>query len=164
MYKEACPRITDTMTDAEETEMSSPEINAFLGQAETGVISFAREGEPYAIPISYGYDTDSRTFYLRLVSTPESRKREFLSDTPQTTLVVYEGTGESTYRSVVATGQLRSIDPDNLSPGQIAQYGEAKRPLFEMWGTEKAELDIQLYELRPETLNGRRTAVERNGR
>ena len=149
------------MTDAEEAEMSSSEIDTFLGQAETGVISFAREGEPYAIPISYGYDTDSRTFYLRLVSAPESRKREFLSGTPQTTLVVYEGPEESAYRSVVATGHLRSIDPDDLSPDQIAQYGEAKRPLFEMWGMPKADLDIRLYELRPETLNGRRTTVER---
>ena len=160
MYKEACPHTPDTMTHAEETEMSSSEIDTFLGQAETGVISFAREGEPYAIPVSYGYDTDNRTFYLRLVSTPESGKREFLSDTPQTTLVVYEGVEDTTYRSVVATGRLQTVDPDDLSPDQIAQYGEAKRPLFEIWSAGRAELDIQLYEFQPETLSGRRTAID----
>lgn len=160
------------MTHAEETEMSPAEIDAFLGRTETGVISFAREGEPYAIPISYGYDTDSRTFYLRLVSTPDSRKRAFLADSPQATLVVYEGTGQSsgdrqpaeraeetTYRSVVATGQLEAVDPASLSPAQIAQYGDARRPLFEIWGVEKPDLDIKLYEFRPEELTGRRTDV-----
>lgn len=150
------------MTLAEETEMSSSEIDAFLGQMETGVISFAREGEPYSIPISYGYDTDSRTFYLRLVSTPESRKHAFLVSSPAASLVVYEGSdAASTYRSVVATGRLEAVDPDELSPEQIAQYGEAGRPLFEIWGVEKPDLDIQLYEFQPEELSGRRTEIER---
>jgi nitroimidazol reductase NimA-like FMN-containing flavoprotein (pyridoxamine 5'-phosphate oxidase superfamily) len=149
------------MTHAEDTEMSSAEIDAFLGRTETGVISFAREGEPYAIPISYGYDTDGRTFYLRLVSAPESRKREFLSDSPQATLVVYEGDEDASYRSVVATGRLQAVDPATLSPEQIAQYGETKRPLFEIWGQERAELDIKLYEFQPGELSGRRTELDR---
>jgi nitroimidazol reductase NimA-like FMN-containing flavoprotein (pyridoxamine 5'-phosphate oxidase superfamily) len=149
------------MTHAEETEMSSAEIDAFLGRTETGVISFAREAEPYAIPISYGYDTDNRTFYLRLVSTPESRKRTFLSDSPQATLVVYEGEDSgSVYRSVVATGRLEAVDPGALSPGQIAQYGDTQRPLFEIWDNGRADLDIQLYELQPGELSGRRTNVD----
>jgi len=150
------------MTLAEETELSPSEIDAFLGRMETGVISFAREGEPYSIPISYGYDTGSRTFYLRLVSTPESRKRAFLASSPAASLVVYEGTdGGSTYRSVVAAGRLEAVDPDELSPEQIAQYGEAARPLFEIWGLERADLDIRLYEFQPEELSGRRTEIER---
>jgi nitroimidazol reductase NimA-like FMN-containing flavoprotein (pyridoxamine 5'-phosphate oxidase superfamily) len=149
------------MAHAEETEMSSAEIDAFLGETETGVISFAREGEPYAIPISYGYDTDSQTFYLRLVSAEESRKRAFLSDSPQATLVSYEEERGSTYRSVVATGRLEAVDPAGLSPEQIAQYGDAKRPLFEVWDVGKPDLDIQLYEFRPEQLTGRRTEVDR---
>lgn len=148
------------MTHAEEAEMSPAEIDAFLDRAETGVISFARDGEPYAIPVSYGYDTESRTFYLRLVSTPGSRKRSFLGDAPATTLVVSEGTDDETYRSVVATGRLEELDPAELSPEQIAQYGAAKRPLFEMWGVEKPDLDIQLYELSPGELNGRRTRFD----
>jgi nitroimidazol reductase NimA-like FMN-containing flavoprotein (pyridoxamine 5'-phosphate oxidase superfamily) len=151
------------MAHADETEMSPAEMDTFLGRTETGVISFARESEPYAIPISYGYDIESRTFYLRLVSAPESRKRAFLSDSPQATLVVYEERDDaSTYRSVVATGRLEAVDPAALSPDQIAQYGDAKRPLFEIWGLDKAELDIHLYEFQPEELNGRRTDIERD--
>lgn len=150
------------MALAEETEMSPAEVDAFLGHRETGVISFAREGEPYAIPVSYGYDDSDRQFYLRLVSTPESTKRAFLDSSPRARFVVYdEVDGGSAYLSVVANGVLEAVDPDGLSVEQVAQYGDARRPLFEIWGVETADLDIELYEFDPEELSGRRTDVER---
>ena len=144
----------------QETEMTDAAIDDFLGQHETGVLSLARTDEPYAIPISYGYDDDERVFYMRLVSTPESEKRQFLESSPAARLVVYDE-ADSTYRSVIATGTLEDIPPAELTPDQIAQYGEAKRPLFEIWAQGKDELDIELYRLNPDTLNGRRTEVDR---
>ena len=149
------------MSLAEETEMTDGEIDEFLGRRETGVLTLAREDEPYAIPISYGYNPTDRTFYLRLVSTPESEKRQFLGSSPHARLVVYDEAPESTYLSVVATGTLTAIDPAELTVDRIEQYGAAKRPLFEIWGAEKSNLDIVLYELEPEELNGRRTDVDR---
>ncbi|QFU82755.1 pyridoxamine 5'-phosphate oxidase family protein [Natronorubrum aibiense] len=144
----------------QETEMTDAEIDDFLGQHETGVLSLARTDEPYAIPISYGYDDDDREFYMRLVSTPESEKRAFLDDSPAARLVVYDEQASS-YRSIIATGTLENIPPAELTPEQIAQYGDAKRPLFEIWAQQKDELDIELYRLTPESLNGRRTDVDR---
>lgn len=142
--------------------MTASEIDEFLGATETGVLSLAREDEPYAIPISFGYDSESRTFYLRLVSTPESEKRKFLASAPSARLTVYdEVAAESTYRSVVATGVLEEIAPQELTVERIEQYGEAKRPLFEIWGQTKGDLDIQLYEFQPEELSGRRTEIDR---
>lgn len=150
------------MAPAQESEMSAAEVDAFLGRHETGVISLAREEEPYSIPISYGYDASSRTFYLRLVSTPGSTKRAFLDSGPAATLVVYDGTDDgTTYRSVVAAGTLVEVEPESMSVEQIEQYGDARRPLFEMWGTEKENLDIALYELQPDRLDGRRTDIDR---
>jgi len=150
------------MTHAEDAEMSPAEIDAFLDRTRTGVISLAREGEPYAVPISYGYDTDDRTFYVRLVSTPGSRKRSFLDSSPAATLVVSEAGNNGTHRSVLATGYLERVDPEELSPAQITQYGAAERPLFELWGVDRADLDIQLYELHPTELTGRQTAFDRD--
>ena len=143
----------------QETEMTDAEIDDFLSRRETGVLSLARTDEPYAIPISYGYD-DEREFYMRLVSTPDSEKRQFLESSPAARLVVYDE-ADSTYRSIIATGELESIEPAALTPAEIAQYGEAKRPLFEIWAQGKKSLDIELYRLVPETLNGRRTEVDR---
>ena len=144
--------------------MSATEIDEFLGRNETGVLSLARDEQPYAIPISYGYEASERTFYLRLVSTPESQKRAFLDSAPEARLVVYEKSDErTTYWSVIATGTLEEIAPSEISVEQIEQYGRAKRPLFEIWGAGKDELDIQLYRLSPDELSGRRTDVERDG-
>ena len=144
-----------------ETEMSAAETDALLARHETGVLSLARDDVPYAIPISYGYDTEARRFYVRLVSTPESEKRSFLASAPQSRLVVYEEDGD-TYRSVVATGELAPVDPSELTVERIEQFGRAKRPLFEIWGQGKPDLDIHLYELDPEELSGRRIVVERD--
>ena len=142
------------------TEMGAGETDEFLGRQESGVLALARTSEPYAIPVSYGYDADDRQFYIRLVSTPDSEKRRFLASSPTARLVVYDERGD-TYRSVVAVGDLERIDPSELTAQDIQQYGEAKRPLFEVWPQQKGDLDIELYRLTPETLSGRLVEVDR---
>jgi len=142
------------------TEMSPDATDAFLGRQETGVLALARTDDPYAIRISYGYDASTRQFYLRLVSTPESEKRRFLASAPTARLVVYEA-DDDVYRSVIAEGALERIDPEALSVEDVQQYGDAKRPLFEVWPQQKGELDIELYRLDPETLSGRLVDVDR---
>lgn len=151
------------MSLAQETEMSASQIDEFLSTRETGVLSLASEDEPYSFPISYGYDATTGTFYMRLVSTPESQKRAFLGSDPQVRLVVYDENVEGTvYRSVVAAGVLEEIEPSEMSVEEIEQYGEASRPLFEIWGKGKDELDIQLYKFQPAELSGRRTEIDRD--
>jgi len=142
------------------SEMSAEATDEFLGRHETGVLALARTDEPYAIPISYGYDAEDRVFYVRLVSTPDSEKRRFLSSSPGVRLVIYDD-HEDTYRSVVATGTLEHVEPGELTAEDIEQYGAAKRPLFEIWPQQKGDLDIELYRLIPETLSGRLIEVDR---
>jgi nitroimidazol reductase NimA-like FMN-containing flavoprotein (pyridoxamine 5'-phosphate oxidase superfamily) len=149
------------MTLDQETQLSREETDSILGRHETGVLSLAREDEPYAIPISYGYDAEARRFYLRLVSTPESEKRRFLASSPHARLVVYEE-DEPIYRSVVTIGTLNKVTRDELTVEHIEQYGEAKRPLFEIWGDSRRDLDIQLYQLEPDEVSGRRIEIERD--
>lgn len=142
--------------------MSAAEIDEFLGETETGVLALARDDAPYSIPISYGYNADSGIFYMRLVSNPDSEKREFLSSTPTARLVIYDENDERTqYRSVLVKGTLEEIEPSEMSVKEIEQYGEARRPLFEIWGQGKDDLDIKLYKLDPAELTGRCTEVER---
>ncbi|AQL44343.1 pyridoxamine 5-phosphate oxidase [Halorientalis sp. IM1011] len=143
----------------QQTSLSMDETDTVLARHETGVLSLARDDEPYAIPISYGYDSDQRQFYLRLVSTPESEKRAFLGSSPQVRLVVYENEND-VYRSVVAVGTLEQIPRSELTIEHVEQYGDAKRPLFEIWGKSKEDLDIQLYQLVPEELSGREVNID----
>jgi hypothetical protein len=42
----------------------------------------------------------------------------------------------------------------------VVQYGDAERPLFEVWGEIERDLDIGLYVLDPAELTGRRIEVE----
>ncbi|AAG19789.1 MULTISPECIES: pyridoxamine 5'-phosphate oxidase family protein [Halobacterium] len=138
----------------QQTELSRAETDAVLARNETGVLSLARGDEPYAIPISYGYDAESRTVFLRLVSTPDSEKRAFLSSSPAVRLVVSEESPPE-YRSVVAQGTLTEISTDEMTVERIEQFGDAKRPLFEIWGADKPDLRIQLYECDATTISGR---------
>lgn len=144
----------------QETALSEGETDLILCRHETGVLSLAREDEPYSIPISYGYDTENRRFYLRLVSTPQSEKRTFLASTPHARLVVYEE-NDPIYRSVVTVGTLREVPREELTVEHIEQYGEAKRPLFEIWGESRRDLDVQLYQLNPDEISGRRIEIDR---
>ncbi|PAU85233.1 pyridoxamine 5-phosphate oxidase [Halorubrum salipaludis] len=153
------------MATRSEVEMSDAEVDALLSRHETGVLSLARDETPYAIPISYGFDEESRNAFLRLVSTPDSEKREFLASDPQARIVVYEEGGEGDreeYASVVGVGTLHRVDLADLTPETIAQYGEAQRPLFEIWAEGKADLDIELYRFEPERLTGRTVVVDRD--
>lgn len=148
------------MTIDQQTALSEEETNRFLGSHETGVLALAHADDPYAVPVSYGYDSDERLFYLRLVSTEDSRKQQFLTPESQARLVVYEET-DGTYRSVVAAGRLEEITREELSVDHVNQYGDAKRPLFEMWGEPRSDLDVQLFRLRPDDLSGRQVEFDR---
>lgn len=144
----------------QETSLSKAETDSVLSRHETGVLSLAREGEPYSIPISYGYDAEQRRFYLRLVSSPESEKQKFLASLPEARLVIYEE-DDPIYQSIVTVGTLEQISRDELSVEHIEQYGDAKRPLFEIWGQSRDDLDIHLYQLDPDEISGRRIEIER---
>lgn len=142
--------------------MTGAEVDEFLGRYETGVLSLARGDEPYSIPISFGYDAGEGTFYLRLVSTPESEKRGFLASAPRARLVVYdEVEPRRSYRSVVAVGSLEEIEQEALTVEHIEQYGSTKRPLFEIWSESKRDLDVELYRFEPTSVSGRRTEIDR---
>ncbi len=149
------------MTTNREVEMDASAVDAFLARHETGVLSLARDDAPYAIPVSYGYDEDAREAFIRLVSSVDSEKRAFLGSDPAARLVVYEEDGDE-YTSIVGVGTLRRIDLDELTPETITQYGETRRPLFEIWTDGKADLDIDLYRFEPERLTGRKIVVERD--
>jgi nitroimidazol reductase NimA-like FMN-containing flavoprotein (pyridoxamine 5'-phosphate oxidase superfamily) len=147
------------MTVEHQTAMTDAETDALLARHETGVLTLARDDEPYAVPVSYGYDASDRCLCMRLVSTPDGEKDRFLRDSSRARFVVYEESG-TTYRSVIATGRLELVPRSALTPDHVERFGAAKRPLFEMWGEDTDELDVGLCELDPDELSGRRVEVD----
>ncbi len=139
--------------------MGDDRIEEFLTSRETGVLSLAYDDQPYSIPVSYGYAASDRRINLRLVSVEDSDKRRFLRTTPPARLVVYAA-NRITYRSVIVDGTLELIDPEEMTPADVAQYGRTKRPLFEMWNADRTDLDIELFRLEPTSISGRVIRLE----
>lgn len=134
--------------------MDDTEIDALLGTGGAGVIAFANDDEPYAVPISYGYDADARAFYVRCAFAPESKKREFVDDGITASLVVSDDTGG--WRSVVVRGPLTEVSEPAIESGVSESIRKINVPYITIHETPPAEMEFELYRLDPETLTGRK--------
>lgn len=112
------PVIRTTMDTDSPTEMTVDERETFLGTGGTGVISLASDNEaPYSVPVSYGYDKDTETFYFRLSVTADGGKGE-LNERP-VSFVTYRET-ERGWQSVVARGQLEDVEKEGIETASLA--------------------------------------------
>jgi nitroimidazol reductase NimA-like FMN-containing flavoprotein (pyridoxamine 5'-phosphate oxidase superfamily) len=145
------------MSETRGVQMSPEEVDAFLARGGTGVLSLARGDEPYATPVSYGYDRDSRQFFLRLGFGESSEKREFVESTGGARLVAYGPVGEG-WTSVVAAGRLVPVDDEALTVETASALREAELPLLSIWGEELDDVEFRIYRLDVEELTGRTTA------
>ena len=130
-------------------------VDEFLGPGGTGVLALAGADESYAIPVSYGFDAEERTFYLRLAFGPESAKRSFVATTDLASLVVHDDTPDG-WTSVVARGTLAEVTEASLSGVVSRAVRTMEIPFVEIYDRPARELDFQLYRLAPDSLTGRR--------
>ncbi|WP_439025837.1 pyridoxamine 5'-phosphate oxidase family protein [Haloarchaeobius sp. DT45] len=137
-------------------DMTRDEMDAFLGQKGTGVLSVANEDVPYSFPVSYGYDTDACEFYLRLGFREGSTKTDYVDEPCPARLVVYDEDGERS-ESVIATGDLVEIPRADLTPDIVAHLGDARTPEFDIWDETKEELDFSINRLESIRLTGKQT-------
>jgi nitroimidazol reductase NimA-like FMN-containing flavoprotein (pyridoxamine 5'-phosphate oxidase superfamily) len=137
-------------------EMTDSEIATFLTRRGHGVLSFGGD-VPYGLPISFGYDVIENRCIFQLVFHEESEKQARLEESPAVSLVTYEWTDPSDWRSVVITGTLHAIDedtPEAIEASEIfAEYASVTGlTVFEQ---EAPELDPEWYELEIEEMKGR---------
>jgi nitroimidazol reductase NimA-like FMN-containing flavoprotein (pyridoxamine 5'-phosphate oxidase superfamily) len=133
--------------------MDDREVNAFLGNEGTGVLALARDDESYAIPVSYGYDREEGTFYLRLAFHTDSRKREYIGPSRPVTFVVNRETEEG-WRSVVARGRLRETGEAAIDSSVVEAIRRVNIPFFTVFDRPARELDFELFRLAPDELTG----------
>ena len=133
--------------------MDRREVDAFLGEEGTGVLALARDDESYAFPVSYGYDGEEETFYLRLAFHSDSRKREFLGPSRTVSLVVSAETDEG-WRSVVARGRLRETGEAALDSRFVEAIRRIDIPFFTVFDRPARELNFELFQLVPEEVTG----------
>ncbi|MFD1599299.1 pyridoxamine 5'-phosphate oxidase family protein [Halobellus rarus] len=144
------------MTDEESAVVLDREaIDELLGTGGVGVLALAEESDPYAIPVSYGYDADAGELYLRLGFGEESEKRRYLKRSDRAALVV-TAEGDHGWESVVVRGPLSEIPEANIDGTVVEAIRSIDIPFFTIYEEAPRELEYQLYRLRPEEITGRR--------
>ncbi|MFB6131319.1 MAG: pyridoxamine 5'-phosphate oxidase family protein [Salinigranum sp.] len=146
------------MTTASTVEMSADEVDAFLGRRGTGVLSLARDGVSYAIPVSYGYDAAARSVYFRLGHAPDSEKRAFADATERATFVVY-AERDGVWRSVVARGRLEAVADEDLDAALVRALRQMDLPLLSHF-ERPDELEFEIRRLVVDDLSGRRSVPD----
>ncbi|GGN95997.1 MULTISPECIES: pyridoxamine 5'-phosphate oxidase family protein [Haloarcula] len=140
--------------------MADDEVDEFLGNGGTGVLSLSRTAvhSPHSVPVSYGYDANARTFYFRLAVGPESSKTD-LDDRP-VSFVVHRQVDDR-WQSVVATGQLEDLAESDIATETLSGLDRVDIPLIDIFEEPTRVVDFEFYRLVPEALTGR---VESPGR
>jgi nitroimidazol reductase NimA-like FMN-containing flavoprotein (pyridoxamine 5'-phosphate oxidase superfamily) len=103
--------VSDSFAGLQGIEMSTDEAETVLRQQGFGVLSLARGGDAYGIPISFGYDGENLYFVL-LRPGEESKKEAFIRETETASFLVYDVTDKHDWRSVVVTGRVEPVDDD----------------------------------------------------
>jgi len=83
------------------------EIEELLRRESDGVLAMASGDEPYAIPLSFGYDGSRIVFQLSGVDG--GRKMAFIEDNPEVVLVVHDTRANKVAESVVARGPIERV-------------------------------------------------------
>lgn len=143
------------MDQDEPAEMDDEELEEFLGNGGTGVMSLATgvETPPHSIPVSYGYDATSETFYFRLAVDPDSEKGD---PTERPVTFVTYGQREGTWRSVVARGRLEETDEQSIATETLEGFERVQIPLVDIFGRPPRDVPFRFYRLIPEKLTSRK--------
>jgi len=138
-------------------DMAPAEMHALLQRASFGHLGCAREGRPYVVPMNYAYDGKELYFF-----TTEGMKTQFIEANPKVCLQVEEVTDSSHWRSVMVIGQTeRLTNPAETERAMqmIVERNPSLTPAIsatqlDTWGRA---VDIALYRIRPELIDGRKT-------
>jgi nitroimidazol reductase NimA-like FMN-containing flavoprotein (pyridoxamine 5'-phosphate oxidase superfamily) len=133
--------------------MSSDDIETLLESEGYGILSLARDDEPYSIPISFGYDGES--IYLGLLELDQDpTKIAFIGDGATARLLVTDISHRFDWRSIAVAGPLRSIDKGTEQWEDLLDTLEDNAwfmPAFERSGAIES---IQGWELEIDELTG----------
>jgi nitroimidazol reductase NimA-like FMN-containing flavoprotein (pyridoxamine 5'-phosphate oxidase superfamily) len=127
----------------------------FLGSGGTGVISFARGNEPYAIPVSYGFDPDGPAFYIRMGYPPESEKQSFAEASDGVSIVVYRETPEG-WKSVVATGSFDEVTEASIDSSVVDAVRSVDIPFVDVYDRHPRDVRFTLNRVVVDRMTGRK--------
>lgn len=138
-------------------DMAPADMHALLERESFGHLGCARDGRPYVLPMHYAYDGKELYFF-----TTEGMKTQFIQANPQVCLQVEEITDSTHWRSVMVIGkaeQLTGNEDMQRAMKLITDRNPSLTPAIsatqlDTWGRA---VDIALYRITPELIDGRET-------
>lgn len=133
--------------------MSREHIEALLRSQGYGIISLCREGTPYSIPISFGYDGEHVYFGL-LEDSPEPTKLAYIEDGATARFLVTDIRGRFDWQSVALTGSVRSLDRGKDEWERCMDALEDNAWFMRSFERSDSVESLQAWELRVDDLQG----------
>jgi hypothetical protein len=116
----------DDLGDDGMVRMTDEEIDGYLASQSVGVLGLPTDGAPSMRPMSYGYDGDSRLYFLYLIGSG-SRKDELTRQAETARFLVYSAEATFNWRSVLLAGRLSEVRDAERETAEAALEG-AWRP------------------------------------
>jgi len=93
-------------------EMSAEEIRNFLTNRGFGVLGLPTDGAPYLLPMSFGFDGESRLYFSYFAG--EGSRKAALSDAAETaSFLVHDADSVFLWESVLLTGTLSGLSAND---------------------------------------------------
>ncbi|AGB39885.1 pyridoxamine 5'-phosphate oxidase family protein [Natronococcus occultus] len=131
-------------------EMTDTEIRDFLSAQKVGVLGLPDEDVPYLLPLSFGYDGDSRLYFTYLLGS-SSRKETLTETTEAASFLVFSADTMYNWESVLLTGRISAVSESSWDELEEV-LADAWRPeLFESASLSGA---VAIYEFRIDEQTG----------
>ena len=139
-------------------DMAPAEMHALLQRESFGHLGCARGSRPYVVPMHYAYDGKELFFF-----TTQGMKTQFIDANPQVCLQVEEITDSTHWRSVMVIGKAEQITRNDEMQKAMKLITERNPSLAPAISSTELDalgraVDIALYRITPELIDGRKTA------
>ncbi|MFU8868345.1 pyridoxamine 5'-phosphate oxidase family protein [Natronococcus sp.] len=131
-------------------EMNDSEVRNFLSTQKTGVLGLPDEGAPYLIPLSFGYDGDSRLYFTYLLGS-SSRKEALTERAEGASFLAFSVDTAYNWESVLLSGRISAVSESS--------WDELEEVLADVWRPSLLESashsgEVAVYEFRIEEQTG----------
>ncbi|MCL9812484.1 pyridoxamine 5'-phosphate oxidase family protein [Natranaeroarchaeum aerophilus] len=138
--------------------MDDAAIDRVLEANGVGVLSMALGGTPYSIPMSFGYAGDETLYFLLAGHSEDGKKMEFAEESEEASFLVYDVAADDEWKSVIVSGALARITPEEWDTAREAMIDNAYRP--DLLTSIDVQSDPRVWSLDIETKSGRAMGTE----
>jgi uncharacterized protein len=140
----------DELAEYGVNRMDDAEIRDFLLNQGMGVLGLPTEDTPYLLPMSYGFDGDSR-LYFTYVLGDDSRKDRLSDRSESAAFLAYSADTMFVWESVLLTGTLDEVPEDEWDDVREAMAVAWRPDLFR----EASRVEgVKVYRLEVEERSG----------